>query len=297
MKGYILRAVYNRPEMLYLSLEAEAKAREVLNGDNYKTLFVIEHNPDPMCLEVIDKYYPFEKAAVVRPFRHFGWGNILEGFKQLFDDEETDYVLNIEDDCVVHDSYFTYMSDALSLMEGKDFSVINASRRHAKNAELDVLQGTNLFEAPGCLMNGKFFNKYVRPYATYDYYRDRQSTIHLINKRNGNDPRSKYRPERKNVFQHVGWDGMVNRLIDTAFIEEGIRSYSPKCDRQIHIGFYGQNRGGKLPFNHRTFEERVEALREVTTSATKMAELDKHYNDYIDFDPRLNGWKGQLRLV
>jgi hypothetical protein len=296
MNGRILRAVYNRPEMLYLSMEYEIKSRKRLNTDNYSTLFALEFNADPKCVELINDYYPFEKTIVMRPFRHFGWGNILEGFKQVFF-EGADYVLNIEDDCLLHETYFTYMATALSLLKDSNFSVINASRRLVPNTNINAIQATNLFEAPACLMDNYFFTKYVRPYATYDYYANREAIIHLINKRNGNDKRSKYRPERKNLFQHIGWDGLVNRLIDTAFIEEGLRSYSPACDRQIHIGFYGQNRIGKLPFKQELFMDRVEALREVALNATKMMRLDPHYKDYVDFALQLDNWSGELTLI
>jgi len=277
-------------------MEYEIKARKQLSTDNYSTLFALEHNADPKCVELIQDYYPFEKTVVTRSFRHFGWGNILEGFKQAFF-EGADYVLNIEDDCLLHETYFTYMNTALNLLKGNKFSVINASRRLVPNTSITGVQATNLFEAPACLMNGYFFNKYVRPYATYDYYTNRETIIHLVNKRNGDDKRSKYRAERKNLFQHIGWDGLVNRLIDTAFIEEGLRSYSPMCDRQIHIGFYGQNRIGKLPFKHPEFADRVEALRDTALNAAKMMQLDPNYKDYVDFASQLDAWSGELTLI
>ena len=295
MRRYILRAVFNRPEMLYLSLESEARAREEAGNPAYTTLFAVELGASAKCLEIIEKY-PYPKEVVMRKTKHHGWGNILEGFKQIFDQEDVEYALNIEDDCLLHPTYFKYMEEAFNLVKNIGFSTISASRRHIENRRPSVLKAQNLFEAPACLMGRYFFNKYVRPYATYDYYRNRQSTIHLVNKRTESFPEAKYSESKRNAFAHVGWDGLVNRLIDAAFFEEGIKSYSPFCDRQIHIGFYGQNRLGRFPSNEKNFTKRVDLLREITSSAESMQSYDPVYKDYVHFSSLLDDFSKPLVL-
>lgn len=291
----VLRSVYNRPEMLYLSIESEIKAREHCCLD-YTTLFVVEYGADPKCLEIINQY-PFVKEVIVRTFKHNGWGNILEGLKTIFLTTAIAAALNIEDDCILHKSYFKYIKKAFELAKIKGFSTISASRRHVPNTDPCLIKYMNLFEAPGSMISAYFFNKYVEPYATFDYYRNRPNIIDKINIRNNNDVRSKYRLDRNNTLTHVGWDGMVNRLIDTAIMEEGMYAISPFMDRQIHIGFYGQNRYGTFPATTKDFDERVSILRDLTSSAEKMQSLDSQYKDYVHFDPHLDVWDGVLRLA
>ena len=295
MKRYILRAVFNRPEMLYLSLESELKAREEAGNPEYVTLFAVELGASIKCLEIIEDY-PYPKEVVVRKTRHHGWGNILEGFKQIFSIEDVEYVLNIEDDCLLHPTYFKYIQEAFALVKDIGFSTISASRRHITNRRPSVLKAQNLFEAPACLIGKYFFNKYVRPYATYAYYRNRHSTIHLVNERVAKYPNAKYSEAKKNAFAHVGWDGLINRLIDVAYFEEGINSYSPFCDRQIHIGFYGQNRLGKFPSTEKNFTKRVELLRDITSSAESMQAYDPIYKDYVHFSSLLDDFSKPLIL-
>lgn len=296
--NYIIRAVFNRPEMLYLSIKSEEAARSYFCNGDYRTLFCIESGAPPMVEEVIDRFYPFPHDKVKRSFRHYGWGNILEGLNSVCDLTDS-YVLNFEDDCLIHKTYFDYIDKALGLC-GEKCSVINASSRALPNRDqtaFDVITKTYLFEATCCLIFKNFYNKYVRPYATYDYYRNRISIISVVNKRNGDDVRSKYRPSRKNLLTHTGWDGLVNRLVDTAHIEEGRYCISPQTDRRSHIGFYGQNRPGQFPSNEPDFFKRVAILEDIVKDATKMSKLDGHYKDYITFSNSLEKWNGKLRLL
>ena len=295
MKFVVLRPFFNRPEMLYVSIESEVRARKYYNLD-YTTLFVADHGVPPACLEIANMY-PYEKSIVVRNQKMYGWGNILEGFKQIFNDDEVTYGLNIEDDCLLHETYFKYVHEASQLFKDENMSVINASRRHVGDSSVNTVRKLRLFEAPGCIINANFFNKFVRPYATFDYYKNRAATINKINIRNNDDPRSKYRPSRNNALNHVGWDGMVNRLVDTAFMEEGYESISPDSDRQIHIGFYGQNRPGSFPSKETDFMTRVNLLRKITASAESMQQFDRNYKDYKHFSPDLINWDGVLELA
>lgn len=290
----IIRPLFNRPEMFQLSIESEIEARKVIDKDNYVTLFCVEYGAPKECYDVISNY-PFPHAIVQRKFKHHGWGNILEGFKMAFKKAES-YVLNIEDDCVLHPTYFLYVEKVTELID--NYSVINSGNRHyseQNKGKTKEIRPTMLFEGPGCIMSKYFFLKYVKPYATYEYYQNRGPTIAQIDKRNEPNENAKYHKSKGNLFKHVGWDGMVNRLIDTANYEEGLCSYSPSCDRHKHIGFYGQNRPGQFPIQG-NFETRVNFLREAINDPEKLKQLDGRYSDYINFDPTLDGWVGELIL-
>lgn len=295
-KNFIIRPLYNRPEMLCASIEYEINAREYFVNDDYITIFAVEHGADPLCLKLIEKY-PYEKMVVIRPFRYYGWRNIPEAFRQAFGFAD-DHVINIEDDSLIHKTYFKYVNEALNLVGRKNYSVINASRRNVEDTDANKIGYFDLFEGPSCLINKYFFLKYVDQYVNEDYYRNRNVVINQINIRNKNDPRSKYRKDRRNEFMHVGWDGMVNRLIDTANIEEGMHSISPFCDRQMHIGFYGFNRKGKFPLDSNNFVERLNFLDKVINDVDLMTKYGGGgYSDYKLFSEKLlSSWDGSLYL-
>ncbi len=62
----IMRPVYNRPEMLYLSLEYERLAREYYTFPrDLITLFIIEHGSSAATLELVAGY-PFKKKEILR---------------------------------------------------------------------------------------------------------------------------------------------------------------------------------------------------------------------------------------
>jgi hypothetical protein len=91
------------------------------------------------------------------------------------------------------------------------------------------------------LFPSNFFNTYVRPFANASYYNKRHATITSINDQYGDNPDYKY----KRNPSHNEQAGLINRLCDVAFIEEGMNVYMPEVNRQIHIGFYGKNRQGR----------------------------------------------------
>jgi len=296
--NYIVRAAFNRPEMFFVSLKSEEEARNRYCNSEYKTLFCIEYGAPKIIDEIIERFYPFEYEVVRRPFRHFGWGNILEGFNEVSQFAEN-HILNLEDDCIVHPTYFEYIDKAISLVDDK-CSVINASNRSNPNRNktaVNSVKKTRLFEATCCLIFKDFYNKYVKPYATYEYYKNREKIIKEVNDRNGNNPLSKFRPERNNLSTHIGWDGLVNRLVDTAAIEEDMYCISPEVDRRLHIGFYGQNRPGKFPSKEEDFSKRVEMLVDIIKDTEMMGKLDGRYNDYELFPDELNTWDGNLTIV
>ncbi|MCK4454571.1 hypothetical protein KAU51_04515 [Candidatus Parcubacteria bacterium] len=290
--------MFNRPEMFYLSIESEIEARKYFTGCEYLTIFCVEYGASQLILDIIKDFYPFNNIIHQRLFRHHGWGNILEGLKSAFVDTD-EYVLNLEDDCLLHKTYFKYIHEAHKLTDDK-CSVINSSNRSTPGRDkhgVNRISKTWLFEATCCLINKYFFKKYVESYATNEYYTNRASVINKINLRNGDDKRSKYRPSRNNLLTHIGWDGLVNRLIDTSNIEESMYALSPSSDRRLHIGFYGQNRRSNFTFTEQDFLKRVNILRTIIKDPQKMGKIDGHHFDYDVFVSELDNWDGNLLMA
>lgn len=288
-KQIILRPVYNRPEMLYLSLEYEKKAREYhsFNSDLH-TIFIVEHGSPKETISLLDTY-SFSKEFIFREKKYGLSANILEGMKVAFS-KTNDFVIYIEDDVLVHETYFQYMDVLLSMGLGK-WSVLSPFSFDDKG-DVNKVRRHNHYAALAPLINKEFFMKYVVKFANKSYYNNRHSIISALTAKYAGQPGFKY----KNAM-HNEQAGLHNRLVDIAAIEEDRYMVMPEVNRQQHIGYFGKNRpGGIIPGD--TFNERLSNLRNIIEDANKMYELSatKQYNDYKIFSPKLNTWNGKLRF-
>jgi hypothetical protein len=290
----IMRPVYNRPEMLYLSLEAEIKARNYYKfPDDFVTIFIIEHGADPMTMQLVSDY-PFRNYCVLRP-RKFGLSmNILEGMKDAFS-FANDYIIYIEDDILLHKTYFQYLDTLLHMDLGKvsvlsaynfdDAGPVNKVRRH------------NHYAALAPLITKDFYMKYVLPCSCDDFYNNPARFAVAMNdkyKEHWETRRYRYRDST-----HHAQAGIINRLTDVAEIEEDMWAIMPNVNRQQHIGFWGANRQKNKDIPGTDFKERVENLRNIIKDPEVMLDMAgaKQYNDYKTFSSKLKGWDGTLRLV
>jgi len=291
----IMRPVYNRPEMLALSIEYEKAARDYF-GDtsSITTVFLVEYGAPSAIFELIDSY-EFKKVVVQRE-RKMGLSiNILEGFKFAFSLADS-FVIHLEDDVLLHKTYFNYMKILLTMDEIKPFSVL--SPFDFKNGEdVNAVRKAHHYAALAPLINKEFYDKYILKCSNDDYYRNSLNFVVALGERYkdfwGPDG-YKY----KGTATHYEQAGLINRLVDCAMIDFKAHVIQPNINRQLHIGFYGKNRpGGSIPGN--TFEERLSNLREIIKSSDKMYELSatKCYNDYLTWSPRLDEWDGTLRLI
>ena len=301
MTNFILRPVFNRPEMLYLSIEAEKSARDFYQGQDYFTIFAVDFGGDPKCLDVIADY-PYPHAVIKRDRRMRPVGNVLEGLKTAAtaehkDGEAPEFVINLEDDCIVHKTFFKYVDSATKFLSGTKYSVITTWGKSPYGDPNKISKGCYCC-GPGTIINLDFFRRFVMQYANNNYYSDFLYSILPVNERNAANHSSKYHAKYGNLMCHLDWDGLVNRLVDSAIYEENIYSYSSECYRLLHIGFYGYNRhAGSFPTQLNTFEDRVKFLEDNMLLPDKMASLDKQYTDYAVFDARLEGWDGYLELL
>lgn len=299
--NFILRPVFTRPEMLYVSIKYEIMAREFNENDDYFTIFVVDHGGDPGCLDVI-KNYPFKHTVINRPFRYRPCANILEGLKtaalaKTKEGPEPEYIINLEEDCVLHKTYFNYVNEATKILKDRKYSVIT-SWGLQRDGDPSVLKRGAFSCGPGTIINLDFFRQFMLPYANVDYYKNFVPTITAVNERNVNFKDVKYSVAKGNHTTHLDWDGLMNRLVDTAIYEEDVYSYSSLCFRLLHIGFYGYNRHGVgFPAELKTFDERVSYLEKIVFEPEALAKLDGHYKDYSVFDDKLEKWDGKLEIA
>jgi len=288
---YIMRPVFNRPEMLQLSIDYEIRAREFFKLDyTLKTIFIIEFEAPQEILHIIEKYpYPYE--CVHRKQRFGLSANILEGFKYVFDKTQ-DWLLYIEDDILIHETYFAYL-DAVFKLIGPSWSVISSFNFNDSGDVHDIRLDRH-YAAQAPVINKYFFNTFVRPCAKEAFYEHPAAFVCALN-----DLYKSYwhdRTYRYKTDMHHQQAGLINRLCDVARIEEDLNVIMPSVNRQMHIGFFGYNRpGGSLKGS--TFEERYNYLKDIIKTPESMYQAtgSKQYNDYAVFSDKLLDWDGTLK--
>jgi predicted SAM-dependent methyltransferase len=290
----ILRPVFNRPEMLALSIEYEKKAREYVGGlNNITTVFIVEHGSPDKVLELVNKY-PYEKKIIKREKKLGLTVNILEGMKNAFDLADN-FIIHLEDDVLLHETYFKYIKTALSVDGVQPFSILSPYNFNDAGNVHD-LRKEHHYAALAPMITKQFFESFVRPCAVKKYYDNKPKFVTKLNEKY----RDHWEGRRYKYRDTTHWEqaGLINRLVDVAMIEKGMYVILPFVNRQQHIGYFGKNRpGGIIPGN--SYEERLENLREIIKDADKMYELSatKQYNDYRTFSPKLDEWDGTLRLI
>lgn len=292
IKNAILRPVYNRPEMLFLSIESEVKARKYFEPEGgFVTIFVVEYDSPPKVLELLEEY-PFEKKIIIRETKYGLTKNILEGMKVAFNISD-DYIVYLEDDILVHETYFKFMTTFFNLIKEKvgKFSYLSSGPGPGANpGKVFRCEG---YSALAPIISKDFFIKHVEPCATSAYYDDQWQFILDLSEKYKHNKDWKHGVTKK-------WNeqaGLISRLVNVAEFEEDRYSFGHSANRQLHIGFYGKNRRGFLA--GKNFEERLKKLRLIVVSPEMMYEAteSKQYNDYQTFSPHLDSWNGSLILV
>jgi hypothetical protein len=291
LRNVILRPVYNRPEMLTLSIEAEIRARSKFELCDFITLFLVEHGSPQRTLDLISSY-PYSYDCIFRDKKYGLTVNILEGMKSAFSGTES-FILHLEDDILLHETYFEYIS-VLFRIAGDKFSVLSP---YCSNDAGDVheVNKHNHYAALAPIISKEFFNEFIKPNAIAAYYRNPAGYVINLNNRY-----KEYWGSRKYKYRdakHHEQAGLINRLVDVAIIEDDRYIFTPQVNRQQHIGYFGKNRpGGILPGNN--YEERLSVLRKIVLDADMMYAMSatKQYNDYLTFSPKLEDWNGSLFL-
>jgi hypothetical protein len=286
----ILRPVYNRPEMFYLSLEYEIEARKYyMLPDNFITVFLVEYGSPKKIYDLIENY-PFKSSCILRQ-RKFGLTvNILEGMKEVFNLADR-YIIYIEDDILLHKTYFQYIDILLNMENLGRFSVLSPYSPNDTGAVNEVRR-THIYAALAPLINKEFYLNYIYPCSNLNYYNNMALFVSELNEKYKDYWKS--RRYKYTDVAHYEQAGIINRLVDVAMIDDEMYVIVPKVNRQIHIGFLGKNRSGFLP--GKGFEERLANLREIIKDPNEMYKHtnSKQYNDYKIFSPKLDEWDGTV---
>lgn len=292
IRNAILRPVWNRPEMLFLSIESEIKARKYFEpAEGFVTIFAVEYGTPTKVLDIIEEY-PFEKHIIFRKTECGLTKNILEGMKTASSIAD-DYIIYLEDDIIIHETYFKFMTVFLNLIKTKIGKFSYLSSGSGPNANPCKVSRCRGYSALAPIISKEFFIKYIEPCAITTYYNDRWQFILNLSK--------KYQHNKAWIYGVTKrWNeqaGLISRLVNVAEFEESMYPFGHSANRQMHIGFYGKNRKGKLVGG--SFEERLEKLRDIITLPKKMYEAtkSKEYNDYVIFSSKLDSWDGTLILV
>ncbi|NUK47980.1 hypothetical protein HUN82_07510 [Prosthecochloris sp. DSM 1685] len=319
----ILRPVYNRPEMLKVSLNHEIRARQQLRNagiaDSYMTLFLIEYGTPETCLDVISDY-PFPSIQRKRGpspspriitsrgrrssvLQNGLTRNIMEGMKEGFDMTDN-HVIILEDDIMVHDTYFVFLERLLAAVP--PFTIISSQYRgmHTRavegehsgipaGADPSAVERLHDYCPWGPLIRKDFFDTYIRPFASETYYSNRQEVITGLDKTYGH---LKDRGYKYSEGMHNEQAGLINRMADLAMIEQQRYIYAPQVDRTVHTGFYGANRG-KGRIAGLTFASRCRRLeRAIRQNRLEELNTSRRYTSYPSFSSRLQNWDGTIRI-
>lgn len=294
-KQTILRPCFNRPEMFQLSLEAEINARKYFDiGEDLHTLFIIEYGAPPIIEDLIKKY-PYDYSVIKREQR-FGLSvNILEGMKVAFSNTDS-WIIYIEDDILLHETYFKYIKTVLNMKELNNYSVISPCNFN-DIGDVHVVRMDRHYAALAPLISKDFYEKYILHCSDKAYYTSHALFVVELNKKY-----EAYHHDRTYRFKDSAFNqqaGLINRLCDVVRIEEGKYVVMPDINRMQHIGIYGHNRSKGQDILGNTFEARLESLRDIITDPKKMYDMagSKQYNDYKIFSPKLKDWDGTLKLA
>lgn len=291
----IMRPVFCRPEMLYLSIEAEIEARNYYKfPDDLLTLFIVECGADPTTMNIV-KHYPFRNYCILRP-KKFGLSkNILEGQRESFNLTD-DFIFYIEDDVKIHFSYFKYIDTVLNSTNlGGPFSVISS---YVKKDGYDssAMFYKQHYAALAPVIFKYSWEKFMVKHANPDYYNNPAEYVVKLNEQYKKYWEKTYKYQD---FTHYQQAGLWNRGVDVLFIDENMPVLTPAINRQQHMGIYGANRIIGKPIPGNTFMERVDNLREIIKDSKEMFNMagSKQYNDYLVMNSLLDSWDGILRLI
>ena len=204
-----------------------------------------------------------------------------------------DFLIYIEDDILVHETYFQYMSLLLNHKDIGKFSVLSPYNQD-DSGDVNKVRRAHHYAALAPMIGKCFFDKYMFQFCDISYYRNPPKTVVALNNRykaHWDSKRWKYRDST-----HYQQAGLFNRLVDAAMIDEDMYVIQPDVNRQQHIGYNGDNRPNGKSLIGKSFEDRVKNLREIIKDAAKLYDMTgaKQYNDYKVFSEKLNDWNGEI---
>lgn len=277
--------------MLTVVMESLIEAYDYFPFPDLKFVFAVEAPNDKKVLEIVKSFPLDTEKIIVRQERCGLSKNILEGMKVAMGLSE-DFVMFQADDIVVHKTFFKYYDKLINTDLGK-ISTYTVARYEEGGDPAKVIKW-HAYDAAGALINKNFYETYIRPCSIPQFYNSRPAFVTQIDRKY-----NKYYVDHTYKFplgpaKFNQQAGLINRLVDVAMIEEGYKTIISDLTRVRNIGFYGRNRAGNLPGN--TFDDRLEFLRSIINDSDKIYSMtgSKQYKDYVNFDPRLDTWDGEI---
>ena len=164
----IMSVVFNRTEMLQLSIDYEIEARNYYDfPSNLTTIFLIECGSPQKTIDLV-KEYPFEKKIITRTERFGLSKNILLGMKEAFESAD-DFIIHLEDDVLLHKTYFQYMDVLLRMTDLGKFSILSPYNFDDEGDVNEIYRGHH-YAALAPLISKKFFNDYIIHCVNPSYY-------------------------------------------------------------------------------------------------------------------------------
>jgi hypothetical protein len=296
MSNMMLFAVWNRPEMLQIVMEHLIEAYNYHALPNLEFVFAVEYPNDAKVLELVKNFELPTKKIIVRNERYALSKNILEGMKVAMNFSD-DYVLFQADDIVVHKTFFKFYDTLINQIDIDRVSTCTTAI-YKEAGDLNLVYKGHFYDAAGAFITKHFHENYIKPCSVPHFYENKPKFVTALDARyqehwkpnKSGDYKYKY-----GMAEHHQQAGLINRLVDVAYIQEGWHTLKVDVSRVRNIGFYGRNRpGGQLRGN--TYEERLEFLRSVVNDKDAIYKLTgtKQYADYVNFDPRLDEWNGKI---
>ncbi len=245
----VLVTTYNRPEMLYLCLEALTKA-EMIGLHRVRVIqdAKINGDVDPYIEEVASLFtrslnLDFERRE---PDDSLGNNrNTLESYKEEFLGD-AEHVFLVEEDVIVAQDFFTWHYQ----IQWKENPFCSIAARHLDYATPEdpnvyFLLGTYCSIGP-CFRRRNL--EAIVEHANREYYRRPEAYIR------------EHFPE--SVHERFGDCGCAqDGLIVRVMFRDGLQSAWAGVPRCFHTGIYGQNRGQQSPLKPGSWRQQAEELR------------------------------------
>jgi len=262
----ILRPCFQRPEMLKLSLEFQQSCEK---KEEFVPFFFIDYPADPEVLNVWANFHE-NNFVYFRKKRYDLTPNILEAYKWVFKNIDTQYVAIIEDDIIVAKDWLKMMLWFVENNKDETVLAFNAGdlRDKVLAGDLRETKCINWYYSCASITSRAMFEKYILPHCNEDYYNDKDGYL---------------RKHFPGILEGQLLDqaGLFRRVR----IKNNLKVLCPVYRRFGHIGVYGRFQGDS-PLGKKTTAERYAILKKACCSKD---ELEKYVQwktgNFADFNP------------
>jgi len=296
MANIMLFAVWNRPEMLQIVMENLIEAYNYHPLENIEFLFAVEFPNDAKVIELANNFKLPVRDIILRKERYALSKNILEGMKVAMDNSD-EYALFQADDIVVHKTFFQFYDLLINQINMDEISTCTTAI-YKEGGDVNLIHKGHFYDAAGAFITKHFYESYIRPCSAPQFYENKARFVTALDakyKKYWKPNKSGDYKYKHGMAEHYQQAGLINRLVDIAYIQDNLNTLKVDVSRVRNIGFYGRNRpGGQLQGNN--YEERLNFLRKIVNDRDAIYRLTgtKQYKDYVNFDKSLDEWAGKI---